>query len=88
MTLLACRLIRVSNGSVPVVVLAALSIIVHAALVLVVASIFASLTAAGALVRGALGRVGVGVKLEAVTPAVIGLDVVAGQAWNRDTADG
>jgi len=40
----------------------------------------------GLLIRGAAGRVFGGVQLEAVAGVVVGLDVVAGQAGERNTA--
>ena len=55
MALLACGLVRISDSPVPIVVLTPLCVVVHAALVLTVTSIFASLAATGALVRWALG---------------------------------
>ena len=55
MALQACGLVRISDTPVPCVVLAPLSIIVHAALILVVASIFTSLTATRGPIRGAQG---------------------------------
>lgn len=53
--LLACGLVRISDRPVPIFVLAPLCVVIHAALVLTVTSIFASLAATGALVRWALG---------------------------------
>lgn len=55
MALLACGLVRISDSPVPIVFLTPLCVVVHAALVLIVTSIFASLAAIGALVRWALG---------------------------------
>lgn len=71
--------------------LASLSISVETAVILSIASVFASLTRAGrarARVRGALGRIGAGVELEAVSGLVFRLNVVARQAGEGDATNG
>jgi hypothetical protein len=80
--------VRVGSATLPAVVLAALSVGAHAAVVLVVAGVLATLLRAGSAVRRALVGIGEGVELEAVACLVVGVDVVAGQAWKRDVANG
>jgi hypothetical protein len=58
--------VRVGCATLPAVVLAALGVGAHAAVVLVVAGVLATLLRAGSAVGRALVGIGVGVKLEAV----------------------
>lgn len=61
---------------------------VHAAVVLVVTGVLATLSRAGSVVGRALIGIGEGVELEAVACLVVGIDVVAGQAWKMNVANG
>lgn len=61
---------------------------VHTAVVLVVTGVLATLSRAGSVVGRAFVGIGVGVELEAVACLVVGVDVVAGQAWKRDVTNG
>lgn len=83
----ACCGIGVASTTLPAVGLAALSVGVHAAVVLVVACVFAALFGLRLVVRRAFVCIGVGIKLEAVALLVVLVDVVASQAWKRDVAN-
>jgi hypothetical protein len=70
--------VGVQAAALPAVVLATLGIGAHAAVVLVVAGVLATLLRAGSAVGRALVGIGEGVELEAVACLVVGVDVVAG----------
>ncbi len=84
----AGRGIRVSTAALPAVLLTALGIGAHAAVVLGVTGVLATLLRARSTVGRALFGIGEGIELEAVACLVVGVDVVAGQAWKRDVANG
>lgn len=70
-TLLGCRCVGIAEAAFPAVLLAALSVCVHTAVVLAFAGIFAAWLRLVFRVRGTLVGVCVGVELEAVASFVV-----------------
>ena len=87
LALLARGPVCIGSAALPAVVLAALGIGVHAAVVLNVAGVLASLSWLASTVRWALVGVGECVKLEAVSGLIVIVDVVASQAWEGNVSD-